>query len=354
MDRASWGRGLPYEQWPEQDRAMWAGLTEAGDDFDSVGAFARLRESSRDGYRLAYAQWLKHLMDEGHDLSIDPPDARATVPRLRRYAQAVAHLAPRTQALRFNRLHRVLSSAYPGGDWRQLSNAKNALHRRANAAGPVRTQEQVPPSDTLLEAGTTLIGEACRQEPFMPLHARLWRDGLLVSILACHAPRRRTITALTLGGNFRRDDLGYAIWASAEDMKAGRPCLFRVSSLLKEAIDGYLSRARPLFPNGEDPERGPLWLAFTGRALGPQGIKGAVAAITEVRTGRRTTTHGFRHAALTTMANAEGFDTRHGQAFLDHRTPEISERHYNMATQLDAGRAYATLLDKKRTRGGRR
>lgn len=353
MRRPDWGRGLSIEHWPTADRTMWNSLTQAGDAFDEAGAFARLRPVSREAYRLSYAQWLQFLINGGVDLSVETPDARATLPRLRVYADAIAHLAPRTQASRFAQLKTVLASAFPETDWRCLCNAANALNRRANAARKATADVLLPPSCALLEAGLSAIaiGEACR--PLCPRDALGWRNGLLVAFLACHAPRCRTLSALELGVNIRRDNMGFAVWAAPNDMKAGRSCAFRVSSLLTEAIDGYLQHARPMFPSGEDPATGPLWLTCTGSALGPQGIKNAVATLTEAQTGLRTTPHRFRHAAMTTMATADGFDARHGQAFLDHRTPEISERHYNLASQLDAGRAYAKLLEQTRRASGR-
>ncbi|MEM7212251.1 MAG: hypothetical protein AAF479_10220 [Pseudomonadota bacterium] len=353
MDRASWGRGLPFDTWPAQDREMWRDLTRTGDVFEEAGPFGHLRPVSRDAYRLSYAQWLQHLRDAGVDLNDQAPDTRASLARLRRYHEAISHLAPRTQASRFVHLHRVLSTAFPHGDWRRLHNAAKELTRRANAHRTIDKHSKLPPSDVLLEAGLGAIADAQAEVPLTPFRARHHRNGLIVAMLACHAIRRRTLAELTLGRNVQRDDQGYAIWASPEDMKAGRSCMFRVSSLLTEVIDGYLVQARPMFRNGEDPEYGPLWLTFTGTALGPQGIKFAVAAITEARTGHRTTPHAFRHAAMTTMANEEGFDTRHGQGFLDHRTQDISERHYNLATQLDAGRVYARLLESTRKTGRR-
>ena len=356
MDRASWGRGLPFAQWPEQDRGMWNRLNRTGDAFDTVGAFAHPKQVTRDGYRLAYAQWLQHLQDEGVDLAAESPDQRISVPRLRKYLETLAQHSPCSRMHRFTDLHRVLSNAYPEANWRALKNAANALNRKDRAAGRARILDRVPPSDALLDAGLRAIDTARSSSPLTPRQTEHWRNGLIVAMLACHAPRRRTIAALKLGVNFRRDGDGFAVWASGEDMKAGRPFMFRVSSLLIDAIEEYLAHARPVFPNGDDPEHGPLWLSFiTGRALGPQGVKNAAAAITETYSGHRTTPHTFRHSATTTMANAEDFDTRHAQAFLDHRSPEISERHYNLATQLDAGRAYARLLEQKhRTRRSRR
>ena len=349
MDRASWGRGLPFTQWPEPDRCMWNRLTRTGDAFDAVGAFAHPEQVTRDAYWLAYAQWLQHLVDEGVDLANEAPDQRATLPRLRRYLETVGQLAPSSRAHRFTYLHRVLFSAYPKADWRALKNAANALNRKDRAAGRARILDQVPPSDALLDSGLSAMRVARSTAPLTPRQAEHWRNGLIVAMLACHAPRRRTIAALRLGINFRREGDGFAVWASGADMKAGRPFMFRLSSILTDVIEEYLAHARPVFPNGDDPEHGPLLLSFiTGRALGPQGVKNAAAAITETYGGHRTTPHTFRHAATTTMANAEGFDTRHAQAFLDHRTPEISERHYNLATQLDAGRAYARVLEQKR------
>lgn len=349
MDRASWGRALPLERWPEPDRRMWHGLVRSGDVFDETGAFADLRQVTLDAYRLAYAQWLQHLQDDGVDLTVQSPHQRVSVPRLRRYLETLAHHSPNSRTHRFTYLHRVLSKAYPETDWRALKNAANALNRQRKQAGRDRILTRVPPSDALLDAGLSAIGAVRTTFPRTPRQAEQYRDGLLVAMLACHAPRRRSIAALKLGVNFRCDDDGFAVWTSGADMKGGRPFAFRVSPLLTDAIEAYLTDVRPIFPAGEDPDQGPLWLSFiTGRALGPQGIKNAVAAITETHGGHRTTPHLFRHSAMTTMANAEGFDTRHGQAFLDHRTPEVSERHYNLATQLDAGRAYARLLERKR------
>ena len=320
MDRTSWGRGLPFAQWPEQDRRMWNGLVRCGDVFDETGAFAHLKRVTLDAYRLAYAQWLQHLVDEGVDLTARSPDQRVSVPRLRRYLKTLAHHSPSSRTHRFTYLHRVLSKAYPETDWCALKNAANALNRREKRTGRDRILDQVPPSDALLDAGLRAIDAARSSSPLTPQQAEHWRNGLIVAMLACHAPRRRTIAALRLGINFRREGDGFAVWASGADMKAGRPFMFRVSSLLTDAIEEYLSHARPVFPNGDDPEHGPLWLSFiTGRALRPQGIKNAAAAITEAYSGHRTTPHTFRHSAMTTMANAEGFDTRHGQAFLDHR-----------------------------------
>lgn len=349
MDRASWGRGLLLAQWPEADRRMWDGLVRSGDVFDEAGAFAHCRQVTLDGYRLANAQWLQHLDDEGVDLTAEAPDQRASEQRLRRYLETLAHQSPSSRTHRFAYLCRVLSRAYPEADWRVLKNAANGLNRQKKQAGQDRILDQVPPSDALLDAGLAAISEVRSGSPLTPRQAEQYRNGLLVAMLACHAPRRRTIAALKLGINLRRDREGFAVWASAADMKAGRPFTFRVSSLLTGAVEYYLTHVRPMFPTGGDPDQGPLLLSFiTGRALGPQGIGNAVAKITEAYSGHRTMPHAFRYAAMTTMANAEGFDTRHGQAFLGHRTPEVSEQHYNLATQLDAGRAYARLLEQKR------
>ena len=231
----------------------------------------------------------------------------------------------------------------------------NFLNRAANAERGLRTFDQVPTSDALLDIGLSAIVEARSNNPLLPRYAERWRDGLIVAMLACHGARRRTISRLTLGQNIRLDGNGFAVWVSGDDMKAGRPFAFRISSILNDEIREYLRHARILFPGGHDPENGPLWLSFvTRRALAPGGITNAVANLAGKFNSHRTTPHAFRHAAVTTMANAEGFDTRHAQAFLDHRTADIAEQHYNLATQLDAGRAYAKLLERFHRKGGER
>lgn len=328
---------------------MWDRLTRRGDAFDERDAFARIRTPTREAYKLSYAQWLRYLLEHGVNLEIEPPDKRASVEHLRGYHHWIAHLAIRTQTLRFTYLHRVLSNAFPDSDWRALKNAVNHLTRQDKANGRSRHLTAIPTSDRLLDVGLQTIREARSASVLRKHDAIAYRNGLIVALLACHAPRRRSLTSLELGANIRREEQGYGIWLSADEMKAGQPYGFRLSDVLTDVMDDYLSEVRPLFPNGDDPDHGALWLSFvTGCGLGPQGIKNAVAELTEARIGQRITPHAFRHAALTMMANAQGFDLRHGQAFLDHRTPEISERHYNLATQLDAGRAYAKLLETTR------
>ena len=346
MDSARWGRGLPFEAWPEADRTIWNALVRPGDAFDASGPLAHLRAASTTGHKLAYAQWLKHLVDEGVELSSETPDERATLPRLRHYHLAIGHLALRTQAHRFVRLMRVLSAAYPERNWGSIRNAATTLHRKANDAGPVTNRDDALSSDDLLDTGLSLIAEARAASPLGKREALLWRNGLLVAFLACHVPRCRTLSKLTLGGNLRRSDAGWAVWASPADMKAGRACEFRVSPLLTAEIDAYLATARPLFRNGGDPGHGPLWLSTYGCALSAQSIRHAVARVTHMQAGKRMTPHEFRHAAMTMMARTEGFDSRHGQGLLDQRTPKVAEKHYNLATRLDAGRDFGRLLER--------
>lgn len=347
MNSNSSGRSLPFDDWPEADRAMWEDLTTLEDMFGDPGGFAHLRPATVRAYQRSYAQWLAHLVGGGVDLDAEAPDARATVERLRRYLDAIAHLSPRTRAHLFSHLHRVLSEAYPDSDWSRLRNARNTLSRRANDAGCRRSGDLMPSSDLLIDIGLRQIENARGNMPLRRSDALAWRNGLLVAMLACHALRCRTLASLVLGSTIRRDGRGFAIWASAADMKMGRPFEFRLSPLLAGEMDEYLARARPLFDNGSDPDRGPLWLTYCGRQLRPESITHAVGRLTRACLRHRTTPHLFRHAAMTTMANASGFDARLGQHFLSHRRPETSERHFNLATQLDAGRAFADLLGDK-------
>lgn len=333
---------------------MWDRLIAAGDMFDDNGALSEARAVTQAGYRLAYGQWLHHLAEEGVDLAAEAPQDRPSLDRLRRYATSIEHQSPHAQAGRFIRLLRVLAAAFPDGDWGKLRAAANALNRRAKEADALKLREPPPPSDQLLAAGLSMIDRVRGSDPLTKRGAVVWRDGLLIAFLACHAPRRRTVAALELGVNFRLMDDGYSVWARPEDMKAGRPFAFRASALLTGEIDAYIATARRMFPNGGDPAWGPLWLTGRGTALKPHTMTQKIGAATAAALDQRMTPHRFRHAATTTMVRARGFDARHAPDFLDHRRPGLDTRHYNLATDLDARRDFQELLETTYLRPARK
>lgn len=66
-------------------------------------------------------------------------------------------------------------------------------------------------SDRLVQAGLALVGEAEKSIDLKPAkRARLYRNGLMIALLALCPIRLKDFTGLTLGTNFRR--IGHRWW----------------------------------------------------------------------------------------------------------------------------------------------
>ena len=79
---------LPFEDWPQADRAAWRAAFTAGDIFDDCGRGLRLSEYSRRNYFFGYGRWLGFLAREHRDALQAPPLARRPRPRDRRRRRA--------------------------------------------------------------------------------------------------------------------------------------------------------------------------------------------------------------------------------------------------------------------------
>ena len=55
--------------------------------------------------------------------------------------------------------------------------------------------------------------------------------------------------------------------------------------------------------------------------------------------------HRFRHSAATSLALASPEAVRAGAVILGHATFATTERHYNLARAIDAGRRYQDVLE---------
>jgi len=339
-------RGLAFRDWPAADRRMWEGLIRDGDVFDGSGPFARARLATLDAWRNAYGFFLGHLVRIGASLETEDPAERATLDRLRSYAKSIDGLAPRTQAGYFAGLFAVLSAAFPTRDWSRLKAAKRNLHRRAEWAGGIRSKAREMTGNVLLELGLTMISEARdASDPLDLKTAGLWRDGMLIAFLAAHPIRIFNFALLEIGETFRPVQSGFRVLVPADASKNHRPFDFTVAPQIAAQLDGYLRDCRPVFPRGASCASGRLWLAPHGDPWSHKSIGRRISAHTQARLGIRVTPQRFRHAAATTLAVTEGSDPRLAKALLTHATPNLAERVYNQATQLDASTRYVRVLD---------
>lgn len=348
-------RGIALHRWPEADRLVWEELVRPGNVIDGAGPFANLRQATLEKWRNAYGFFLGHLRRIGVDLDAEPPAERATLDHLRAFAGSISNLAAWTQAGYFEGVHAVLTAAYPARDWSRLTAAKHNLRRRANNAPRARRAFRAVTGDVLLELGQSMLAEARDKAGPIDIHtAELWRDGLMIAFLAAHPMRIVNFALLEIGTTIRKKGPDYRVAIHGTASKNHRPFDFSVAPLIAAELDAYLEVCRPVFPGGTSSDSGRLWLAMHGQPWSHKSAGRRISARTEQRLGIRVTPHQFRHAAATTLALAGGSCARLAKALLTHATPDLAERVYSQATQLDASREYAKVLEGLRREARRK
>ncbi len=125
------------------------------------------------------------------------------------------------------------------------------------------------------------------------------------------------------------------------ETKNGRALEYPMPASLGGALEGYLERFRPvLFGSGG--HRG-LWASAKGVPLTGNAIYDAVCRRTKQAFGRPVNLHLFRDGAATFWALKAPTQVGAVSELLGHQ-PRMTERHYNQANGINAGRKVADVL----------
>src|SRR5271169_6153657 len=92
--------------------------------------------------------------------------------------------------------------------------------------------------------------------------ALLYRDGLIIALLAADPLRLANITALEIGRTLIKDGTTWSVNIRPEETKAGRLHLAILPDWSTRCIDRYVQHYRPFLPNAESTNR--LWLSQVG------------------------------------------------------------------------------------------
>ena len=172
--------------------------------------------------------------------------------------------------------------------------------------------------------------------------ALLYRDGLIIALLATDPLRLANITALEIGRTLTKDRATWSLNIPAEETKAGRLHLAILPDWSAPCIDRYVEHYRPSFRNFESTSR--LWLSRSGRPLGEDGLYRLVCKRTHDAFGKRINPHLFRSCLATSTAVHHGAQMGLAMTVLDHQSSDVIERHYNQAKMIEAVQAYQEIL----------
>jgi integrase/recombinase XerD len=336
-------RCMKLALWPESDRQAWLTALEPVGFFDLGGVANGWKPTTQRKVCVAYGRWLNWLDRNG---LMDPsagPFSRASPANVANY---VRHLqtanAPYTVLGRVRDLHHALKVMEIESDWSWLQRVAKRLRRN------VTTIKNKPalmiPSADLFSFGLELMVGADQPSDRSPLKcASLYRDGLMIAMLASRPLRRQNFTSLVIGQHLvqRRD--AYWIYIPGAETKTGAPIEVPVPFVLTPYLDRYIHHHRHVLTGhtGNWPRRDlhigrALWVSDQCTAMRPGTLYQRVMKVTAAKFGRALSPHLFRDCAATSIAIEDPKHVYITTSILGHTTLATSELHYNHAQSLEA------------------
>ena len=248
---------LPFDQWPETDRLLWAGATADDDPFaDAPGA--RLAKTTLHTRWMAWRRFLGFLAIAEPEALRATSAQRLSINRVRNYARHLGETnTPYSVACQVDALYGAVRMLLPKQDWTWLRQLKKRLFLAAPLVrrGPVITSMQ------LLELGLELMSE-CKVTHGQPVAldaAVQYRDGLMIAWLAYIPVRHKNFAAIEIDRDLIEEGGKWCLIVPPEESKTKVPIDFEIPSEMEGQLATYLQVIRPrllLFgswPSGDPP-----------------------------------------------------------------------------------------------------
>jgi len=345
-------RCWPVDQWPEADRIGWDLALTPGDPFTPGGLGAGWADATRRQTASGYGRWLSWLDDKGMLEPSLAPAARATRERASAYVKEMqATLSPFTVQGYVQRIGDALRVMAPDQDVKWIARGAGNLRSRAVPVKDKRARLQSP--QRLVALGLRLMVEA--ESKVVTLQSAMdFRDGLIIAFLAYRPLRVKNLTMIRCDRHLvRRADAWWVAFAR-EEMKNKQPLEFPVPAELAAYLETYLATYRPvLLTRGGRQAPAPisrLWISRDATALGQKTFGYHIERHTHAEFGIALNPHLFRDCAATWIAIYNPEHVHIVAAILGHSTLETSEKYYNLADGLEAGRRYHDAIEERRNR----
>jgi hypothetical protein len=339
---------LPLEELPAADVEAFASAFAPGDIFDdTAGSGAHLAEGTRRLIRTAYRRWLGFLKGSYPDDLMKPPADRILPIRVRAFIDYLgAEVRPSSVAIAVANLYYAARLIAPERDWRWLASLKARLAARARPDD--RFDRLVPPWLTF-DFGIELMDDAIKLPTTGHKQREIqYRDGLLLALLSLWLLRRRSLAAPTVSRHLKVNQDGVNMVLFPEDTKAKRAESFWLPEDVVPYFMRYLKAIRPRLVGPS--EHDGLWVSYRGSPLSPGRIYDMVRARTKAKFGKAMGLHDFRRAGATFLATEAPDKVGLIPGALQHVSPDVAERHYNLALAVEASRRFAAHVARTRDR----
>ena len=338
---------LPWDAWPEADRRAWEAAVRPGDVLEDGGPASHWAPRTKRTILYGYRRWLGHLAINDPDQLTSAPMERIHAESIRNYVETLD--ASITPAGTFNYVKHLYYAARvmgPERDWAWLGEIARRLEQRVV---PTNKRPRMVSASRLFELGIELMTKAEQADDMVPrTRALLYRDGLIIALLAARPFRRRTFAVIEIGTSLVRVGDGYALVFSPDETKNHRAVETFVPGVLVPYVESYLTAHRPnIFGAGS--HQG-LWASAKGRPMTEEAIYERVCLHTRDAFGRSINPHLFRDCLATEIAIEDPVNVRIAADMLGHISLETTERYYIQAASLEIGRKHQAGIVAMRER----
>jgi hypothetical protein len=250
-------------------------------------------------------------------------------------------------------LVRGMAVLFPDRDWSWIRRIIASIPD-GRAASRQRKQPRIRHSLELFELGVRLTLQAEQETTRRPIdRAGLFRDGLIIALLALRPIRRKNVVALVIGVHVLRSEGGWRLFLPAEEVKNREEYDKSIPAEVGKLLDRYLQVYRPTLVaigvQAGEPPHSRLWLNDRGAPFRPDAFSMQVCARTKDAFGKSVPPHFFRDSAMTTWAIDLPTQVRGGIHVLGNRSFAVAEAAYNMAgSSVAAAKLQGALASVRR------
>lgn len=333
-------RSLPIHLWPTLDRAAWEEACRPALRLKCGGAASHFRPVTQRDLARRYGYFLDFLSRSGVLGLTAGPGAQVTPEHTEAYvAEMKARVGSVTVYGSIHKLRRIVQLIAPDRDIGWLIDIERELFCEMR---PRSKWDRTVYTDVLEEAGLTLMAEAEMSKRPRLTRARMFRNGLMITLLA-HCPiRRKNFAALEIGRSFVNVDGIWWIVLTAAETKEKREDERPAPEELTYSIGRYLEIYRPILARGKTGSNA-LWMAWDGKPMSQYSVAETITETTRMTAGVNVSLHLFRTAGVTTLATRAGNKPHAGPALLHHRPGPVTEENYNRASCISAGKALTAV-----------
>ena len=343
-------RCLPVAEWPTRDQNAWNAILRPAGFLEPASPAAGWAPDTRRAVAKSYGRLLGWLAETGQ-LDCDAGPLERIDPAL--VNSFVQHLRTMnvdrtviTRLIHLEMLARALALDSGLGFLRRWQRTlKPKVHDVSRKLRLLRRADQC------VELGFKVMQDA-RFKGTAPASCRqsvLYRDGLMLALLALRPLRRGNFTGLTLERHvLQRDGVWWLHIPKAETKTRRRPIEKPFPECLVEPLETYLQHVRPALighcPGKGNPAILRLWVANGGRPLPDRSVYRCITVRTRAAFGQAMNPHLFRDAAATTYAIAAPEQVRDAAALLGHADFRTTEAYYRLSQSVVACRVHQGIL----------